>query len=325
MRGNPAPYTNNAKKAASKETACQQIKEFTRQVRGNITRTLTSEDQKLFKPHKMQHRCMLKQIAIIDDTPAINCNISLYEGEQDNIAEAFVHLSRTTAKKNCKEFVQQTKQLIPVKLKLNGKASWDSTLDRTNEMKARTQHDMLDVALDEQQNSQDICTWKKGDTHYGESAPQYFQCPKCEHVEQSSCKNFQTKDLDTKQRCNGCNISTKVSEWKCTCRNHWHNCDVHRHCVPVMNATKMSVRKRERNSEDMEDAARTNQAPKLDYSIPMEQMLEQEIRQEKRKRMEEDEWMNSPTFELGFPRIKTIRVATLTPNLKRKFIHPGGL
>ena len=73
-------------------------------------------------------------------------------------------------------------------------------------MEALTQQGMLDVALDEQQNSQDICTWKKGDTHYGESAPHYSQCPKCEHVEQSSCKNFQTKDLDTKQRCNGCNI-----------------------------------------------------------------------------------------------------------------------
>ena len=54
-------------------------------------------------------------------------------------------------------------------------------------------------------------------------------------------------------------------------------------------------------------------------------MLEQEIRHEKRKRMEEDEWLESPTFELGFPRIKTIRVAKLPPNLKRKFIHPGGL
>ena len=92
-----------------------------------------------------------------------------------------------------------------------------------------------------------------------------------------------------------------------------------------MNATKMSVQKRERNSEDREDAARKRQAPTLDYSTPMELMLEQEIRHEKRKRMEEDEWLESPTFELGFPRIKTIRVAKLPPNLKRKFIHPGGL
>ena len=92
-----------------------------------------------------------------------------------------------------------------------------------------------------------------------------------------------------------------------------------------MNARKMSIRKRERNFEDMEDAARINQAPKLDYSIPIEQMLEQEIRQAKRKRMEEDEWMNLPTFEIGFPRIKSIRVASLTPNLRKKFIHPGGL
>jgi len=107
IRGNPAPYTYNALKAANKKTACQQIKEFTRQMRGNITRTLTNEDQLLFKPHKTQNRCMLKQIAIKGDPPAINCNISLYEGEQDTIAESLVHLSRHTAKKSCKEFVQQ--------------------------------------------------------------------------------------------------------------------------------------------------------------------------------------------------------------------------
>ena len=92
-----------------------------------------------------------------------------------------------------------------------------------------------------------------------------------------------------------------------------------------MTATKMSVQIHERNSEDREDAGRKRKAPKLDYSIPMELMLEQEVRNDKRKRMEEDEWLKSRTFELGFPRIKTIRVATLTPNLKRKFIHPGGL
>ena len=92
-----------------------------------------------------------------------------------------------------------------------------------------------------------------------------------------------------------------------------------------MNATKMSVTKRERNFEDMEDAARINQAPKLDYSIPIEQMLEQETRKAKRTRMEEDEWMNTPTFELGIPRIKSIRVASLIPNLRKKVIHPGGL
>ena len=87
----------------------------------------------------------------------------------------------------------------------------------------------------------------------------------------------------------------------------------------------MSVQSHERHSEEKDDAGRKSKAPKLDYSIPVEHMLEQEIRHDKRKRMEEDEWLASPTFELGFPRIKTIRVAKLPPNLKRKFIHPGGL
>jgi hypothetical protein len=311
MRGNPAPYTSNSKKAASKKTACQQIKEFTRQVRGNITRTLTSEDQKLFKPHKQQNRCMLKQIAILGDTPAINCNISLYEGEQDNIAEAFVHLSRTTAKKNCKEFVQQTKQLIPVKLKLNGKANWDSTLDRTNDIEAQTQQGMR--------------FWKKENIHNAEKKSDYFQCPKCEHVEHSSCPNFQSRNLDVKQKCNGCSITTRVAEWKCTCGKTWHRCDVHRHCTTVNNTSDTDKQKRVHTTEDKANAIVIHKAPKLDHSMPIELMLEEETQAAKRKRQEEDDWLLEPTFELGVPRIKSIRVASLGPNLRMKFVHPGGL
>ena len=57
----------------------------------------------------------------------------------------------------------------------------------------------------------------------------------------------------------------------------------------------------------------------------VEQMIEQETRRDKRKRMEEDEWMNEPTIDLGIPRIKFIRVASLGPRLRSKFVHPGGL
>ena len=239
------------------------------------------------------------------------CNISLYEGEQDSIAEAFVHLSRTTAKANCKEFVQGTKQLIPVKLKLNGKAKWDSTLDRTNEIQAQTQQGMR--------------FWKKENTHKAEKISDYFQCPKCEHVEHSSCPNFQSRNLDVKQKCNGCSITTRVAEWKCTCGKTWHRCDVHRHCNTANNTSSKSKQKRVHTSEGKAHAIVIHKAPKLDHSMPIELMLEEETQAAKRKRQEEDEWLLELTFELGVPRIKSIRVASLGPNLRMKFVHPGGL
>ena len=87
----------------------------------------------------------------------------------------------------------------------------------------------------------------------------------------------------------------------------------------------MGSTKRERSSEETGNNADHKKAPKIDYSMAIEQLLEQETRREKRKRMEEDEWMNEPTIDLGAPRIKSIRIASLGPRLRRKFVHPGGL
>ena len=82
--------------------------------------------------------------------------------------------------------------------------------------------------------------------------------------------------------------------------------------------------KRESKPETTENHAESRKAPRLDYSMSHEQMLEQETMRGKRKRMEEDEWMNEPTIDLGVPRIKTIRIASLGPCLRSRFVHPGG-
>ena len=82
---------------------------------------------------------------------------------------------------------------------------------------------------------------------------------------------------------------------------------------------------REHTSEEKAKAKVIQKIPKLDHSMPIEQMLAQETQNAKRKRLEEDEWLQMPTFEVGKPRIKSIRVASLGPNLRKKFLHPGGL
>ena len=86
----------------------------------------------------------------------------------------------------------------------------------------------------------------------------------------------------------------------------------------------MSNAKRELKPETMANHVESSKALRLDYSMSHEQMLEQETMRSKRKRMEEDEWMNEPTIDLGVPRSKTIRIASLGPCLRSRFVHPGG-
>ena len=74
IRGNPAPYEHNERKAKSMKTACQQIKEFTRQVRAAVSRTVEEGDKKLFKPHTNQHKNMLEKLAIEASPPALGCD-----------------------------------------------------------------------------------------------------------------------------------------------------------------------------------------------------------------------------------------------------------
>ena len=86
----------------------------------------------------------------------------------------------------------------------------------------------------------------------------------------------------------------------------------------------MSNAKRELKPETMANHVVSRTAPRLDYSMSHELMLEQETMRGKRKRMEEDAWMNETTIDLGIPRIKTIRLASLGPRLRSRFVHPGG-
>ena len=58
--------------------------------------------------------------------------------------------------------------------------------------------------------------------------------------------------------------------------------------------------------------------------MTFEQLLSEDRNRAKRKRDESDELGHVPTIILGKPRIKTIKVASLPPSLKRRFLHPGG-
>ena len=65
--------------------------------------------------------------------------------------------------------------------------------------------------------------------------------------------------------------------------------------------------------------------PRLNCTKSYEELFEEEHSKAKRARMEDDERLEEPAIILGYPRIKSIRVASLGPALKRKFVHPGGI
>ena len=74
------------------------------------------------------------------------------------------------------------------------------------------------------------------------------------------------------------------------------------------------------SSNTMMQAKRSRTYGPLSY----DKLLEEDFSRAKRAREDHDEWIAEPGFFLGKPTITTIRVASLCPVLKKRFIHPGG-
>ena len=113
-----------------------------------------------------------------------------------------VHLSRTICRKKAMEFVKSARNRFPMQLKLNGESSWDPTLIRFKSAAGVIPEETI---------------WKREDSRLvtGMNLAS-CQCLGCTLVEYSSCKAFQTVDLDTKQKCNACEVQKCVKKWECT-------------------------------------------------------------------------------------------------------------
>ena len=146
----------------------------------------------------------------------------------------------------------------------------------------------------------------------------YFKCPGCTHVEYSSCKAFQTYDLDRKQKCNGCDTQSCAKSWTCECGNFWHNCLTHRLMTCPKNNPSM---KQETKRQASHTANRQRvKHPRIIGPTSYEVLYAEDVRNAKRMRDEEDECSVEPSILLGVPTTKTIKVSSLGPILKRRFI-----
>ena len=151
--------------------------------------------------------------------------------------------------------------------------------------------------------------------------PMYFRCPSCTHLESNVCKVFRLGDLEKKQKCNACRKSNTVSRWKCVCNTYWHKCLQHRHC---WSADMKHAEKPARPRAEPQTADTSAKRPKVYGANVYEVMLKEDHDRAKRKLQETCEWTSEPTFILGTPRIRSIKVSSLCPPLKKRFIHPGG-
>jgi len=310
IRGYPKPLQDPTNKANNKAPAYKPIRNFTKQFRGTANKLLLEEDSNLFKPHRIQ-KDVLVGVGIQGNHAAVSCNIHTTQEERKAIAEALLMLSRSINKKTCDLYLLTHEYIIPKELKLNGKASWEATIDRLQR----------GIVEESPQNR----TWDVTELPItGSDELSFYRCPTCPHVESSQCSSFQTSDLDRKQKCNACRKMSSVRLWKCDCKKHWHNCARHRAmhgasasqhelkskpvCTTAVSRTEGHVAKRSRT---------------LALMTP-DQILEEDMARAKRKRDDSDELGMEPTFFLGKPRIRTIRVASLPPSLKRRFLHPGG-
>ena len=64
----------------------------------------------------------------------------------------------------------------------------------------------------------------------------------------------------------------------------------------------------------------------VNHPTTYEEMLEQDVKTAKRTLEYEEELLATnfePSIDLGIPTIKSIRVSSLGPILKKRFIHPG--
>jgi len=255
-------------------------------LKGTIARSLLESNAQYFKPYKLQ-KDGLKGVAIKGNHASVRVNFFATSQEQEHIAMALIHLSRTISKQYCREFVKNERQVLPIEIKLKGKANWDSTL--------------ISFKAEEAQDSAGNNTWMRNDSRTrADEAPVYFQCPKCTHVEHSACKAFQTHDLDRKQKCNACEVLSSVSLWKCSCKDFWHHCSTHRRSACQQHNPNI---KREPNGQTAKTTSKQENAKRTRTIGPasFEDLLEEDLRRAKRKRDEEDEREGEPSIVLGKP------------------------
>ncbi len=209
----PKPIPDNPKKARSRATACMQIREFTRTVRGIVQRSIEDEQHKhMFKPMKTTHERFL-HLGVKGLYPAISASIVVDDDIKGILEQNIIALGHRIPANKVQQFCKGDLQLTPNVPNLKGRVGWDSKIKQVTR---KIDPSCVPIA------SSNVQTASRRPAE-----PACFQCPRCNAMEHSSNSAFQLTDLDATCKCKSCKQKVKVKDWWCSCQAKWHACTIH--------------------------------------------------------------------------------------------------
>ena len=165
---------------------------------GVVDRTLHREvSKKLFKLVKLKHD-KLSGLVIMGRQAATALTYSSSAGQHKYINNKVIKLAQKNNGKKLEPIVTKQLTLVQSKLKLDGRAGWDSRLQANRQ---------IPIPLQDKENTGDH--QKDGTPHNFEKEDGYFPCPNCGSPAQCNTTIFDTRELDDRMECK-CSKSAKA-------------------------------------------------------------------------------------------------------------------
>jgi hypothetical protein len=216
LMGYGKPVRDRQDKARSRSTVRQQLDMFKKATRAVVERIYIGTKVKpLFSPNKFKGE-PLAAFAISGNQAMVNFRVAISEDLKTHIGEQLLTLGHKCTKMDLKQIQAGTLRVPPRKLKLCGRAGWDSHLP----IVIRIPHKHHDFQDHDPPSS-----------NHNSTSMVFFSCSQCkgEGKERGDTAAFQLDDIDKKVRCTKCRQSSAVKTWSCPCGLLWHLCPLHQH------------------------------------------------------------------------------------------------
>ena len=149
----------------------------------------------------------------------------------------------------------------------------------------------------------------------------FLECPLCNKVEPTTCKDFHHHDLEHKHSCFACKKHSAIKLWRCPCKICWPCCPTHK----GINASRESYRNTANDGETRSEQQATkrrkadNLPPSESQRPSYEQLKADDIRRNLKRKMpppSDDERM----ITLGNASPNNVTANLLGPSLCKRFM-----
>ena len=145
----------------------------------------------------------------------------------------------------------------------------------------------------------------------------FFECPRCQKVEPSTCKVFQYNDIDRKHKCARCNKTSQIKSWKCGCGIEWQRCAIHRYST-LLEKTPNNMQPTKGQTQSV--LATLKRKRKATSSlVTFDEILADDIRMDDHRLDQKNRDREPNDIILGMRKHKAVRPNLLGPILKMRF------